>query len=174
MQDIGGALLDTTAPTPMADDALARTMARLDAAPDSPDLVAPEPAAPDTLMTLLATASGQWRRYGRGVAMVSLQRRDKAPGRDKGLSRLDLARVAPGVSLFKHGHTGFETTIVLQGAFQDGRDDYGVGDFIEVDAGVDHCPRALGTEDCICAIATTWHLKMRGWLGQLVRPLIGM
>jgi putative transcriptional regulator len=163
MQEIGGAILDTIAPVPVAEDALARTLAKLDSLPD-----APEPGAPETLVTLLAAASGRWRRYGRGVAMVSLQSRDRA------LSRLDLARVAPGVGLFQHGHTGFETTVVLQGAFHDGRDDYGVGDFIEVDAGVDHCPRAFGKEDCICAIATTGHLKMRGWLGQLVRPLIGM
>ena len=35
-------------------------------------------------------------------------------------------------------------------------------------------PRALPGEDCVCLIATTHHLRPHGWLGRLVRPLLGM
>jgi putative transcriptional regulator len=163
MQEVGGALLDTIPPTPLADDALALTLRRLDDADYTPEI-----AALDGLVTLSTVTSGRWRWSGPGVGMMSLLKRDATA------SRLDLIRVGPGVGLLRHGHTGFETTIVLQGAYDDGQDCYGVGDFAEVDTNVDHCPRALGSEDCICLIATTGQMRPRGWLGRVIRPLIGM
>jgi putative transcriptional regulator len=163
MQQFGGALLDSIPPAPMADDALVRTLARLDTLSDHPD-----PAMPDTPVTLSALASGRWRWVGPGVAMMSLLKRDEAA------IRLDLMRVAPGISLFEHGHAGSEATVVMQGNFNDGPTSYGVGDFAEVDANVDHRPRAFGDQDCICLVATTGRLKALGWLGRVIRPLVGM
>jgi putative transcriptional regulator len=163
LHEVGGGLLDTIVPSLLADDALARVLAKVNDA-----TLRQEPAAPDTRVTLASIASGRWRWTGPGVAMMSLLRRDETD------SRLDLIRVAPGVGLLEHGHTGIETTVVLQGTFDDGHMSYSVGDFSEVDADFDHRPRALGEQDCICLIATTGHLSARGWLGRLVRPLIGM
>ena len=157
----GGALLDALAPAPMAPDALARALARLDTA-------APEPAHRAPAFDLAALASGRWRRVAPGIAMMKLLPRDATD------SRLDLIRVAPGRALLTHGHTGPERTCVLTGAFADGSGLYAAGDCVEADAALDHAPRALPGEDCVCLIATTHHLRPHGWLGQLVRPLLGM
>lgn len=157
----GGALLDALPPAPMAPDALARALARLDTA-------APEPAPPAPAFDLAALASGRWRRVAPGIAIMNLLPRDATD------SRLDLIRVAPGRALLTHGHTGPETTCVLSGAFADGTGTFAAGDCVEADAALDHTPRALPGEDCVCLIATTHHLRPHGWLGRLVRPLLGM
>jgi len=157
----GGALLDALPPAPMAPDALARTLARLDAT--SVEAVPATPA-----FDLAALASGRWRRVAPGIAMMKLLPRDASD------SRLDLIRVAPGRALLTHGHTGPETTCVLSGAFADGTGTFATGDCVEADAALDHTPRALAGEDCVCLIATTHHLRPHGWLGRLVRPLLGM
>ena len=157
----GGALLDALPPAPMTPDALARALARLDTA-------APEPAPAAPAFDLAALASGRWRRVAPGIAIMNLLPRDATD------SRLDLIRVAPGRALLTHGHTGPETTCVLSGAFADGTGTFAAGDCVEADAALDHTPRALPGEDCVCLIATTHHLRPHGWLGRLVRPLLGM
>ncbi|MGC8524153.1 MAG: ChrR family anti-sigma-E factor [Acidibrevibacterium sp.] len=157
----GGALLEALPPAPMAPDALARALARLDAA-------APESAPAAPALDLAALASGRWRRVAPGIAIMKLLARDATD------SRLDLIRVAPGRALLTHGHTGPESTCVLSGAFSDGIGTFATGDFMAADAALDHTPRALPGEDCICLIATTHHLRPHSWLGRLVRPLLGM
>jgi putative transcriptional regulator len=159
--EVGGALLDSLPLAPLAADALKRTLARLDGTPAVKD-AAPAP------LTLDALAKGRWRRSGLGIAVMPLLRRDAAD------SRLDLIRVAPGRALLEHGHTGLEMICVLQGGFDDGTGQYHVGDFMETDARLAHRPKALPGEDCICLIATSGHLRVRGLLGWLVRLLIGM
>jgi putative transcriptional regulator len=159
--EVAGALLDSLSPAPLAADALKRTLTRLDRAPAIKD-AAPVP------LTLDALAKGRWRRSGLGIAMIPLLQRDAAD------SRLDLIRVAPGVALLEHGHTGPEMICVLQGGFDDGTGQYHAGDFMEADAGLAHRPTALPGEDCICLIATSGHLRTHGLMGWLVRLLIGM
>lgn len=157
---VGGALLADLPPSPLAADALAQALARLDA---------PLPAEPVPVpATLAGLATGRWRWTGPGIAMMKLLPRDASD------TRLDLIRVAPGVALLEHGHTGHESTCVLQGAFEDVTGAYHAGDFIETDGEVAHRPTALGGEACICLIATSGHLQPRGVLGWLVRPLLGM
>jgi putative transcriptional regulator len=159
--EVEGALLEAMPPSLIAEDALAQTLAKLD---DSP----PKPEAFSTLDVTQALESGRWRWSGPGIAMMNLLKRDDTT------SRLDLIRVAPGVGLLEHGHTGFETTVVLQGAFVDEGTTYRVGDFASVDIDTDHSPRATGAEDCICLIAITGRLSGRGWLGRLLQPLFGL
>lgn len=155
----GGALLDALDPVALAPDALARSLARLDAA-----LPEPTPGRFD----LAALASGRWRRVAPGIAMMKLL------GRDGTDSRLDLIRVAPGRALLAHGHEGAETTCVLAGAFTDGTGQFGPGDCVETDPALAHQPRALPGVDCVCLIAVSHHLRPRSWLGRLARPLLGM
>jgi putative transcriptional regulator len=157
---IGGALLDALAPEPLAPDALQRALARLDAPPRRND------PPRSTIEALIG--SGRWRWTAPGIAMINLIRRDASD------SRLDLIRVAPGVALLEHGHSAYETTCVLQGAFEDVSGHYHVGDFVEADTGLAHRPTALPGEPCICLIATTGRLRPRGLLGRLVRPLLGL
>jgi putative transcriptional regulator len=163
MQTLGGALLDALPPATMTTGALTQTLARLGDVAQTPhqhDIPAP--------ISLSSLATGRWRWTGPGIAMMSLIRRDATH------SRLDLIRVAPGAALLEHGHTAFETTVVLTGAFEDGHETYSPGDFAEADGEMKHRPRALAGEECVCLIATTGHLSARGLLGRLVRPLLGM
>ena len=158
---MGAALMETLAPATMAEDALQRTLARLE-----------EPARPEPLpapVTLDAMVAGRrWRPVAPGIAMMVLIRRDQSD------SRLDLIRVAPGLALLEHGHDGQEMTCVMQGAFNDGLETYAVGDVAENDGSLEHQPRALPGPDCICLISTTGRLKPRSWLGRLIGPLLGM
>jgi putative transcriptional regulator len=162
LEAAGGALLDRLPPAPLAPDALERIVVRLDGEPPA----APTPAV--TAWTIEALATLRWRWSGPGVHMMPLARRDVSD------TRLDLIRVAPGTALLEHGHTGFETTVVLQGALGVGHERYETGDFSEADGTLDHRPRALAGQACICLIATSGHLTARGLLGRLVRPLLGM
>lgn len=160
LEAAAGALLDSLPAAELAAGSLTRLLARLEEpAP------APKPPLATTLETL---ATGRWIWSGPGIAMMKLLPRDSSN------TRLDLIRVAPGTALLEHGHTGFETTVVLQGAYDDGLQRYATGDFGEADGGTDHCPRALPGPDCICLIATSAHLKPHSLVGRLVRPLLGM
>jgi putative transcriptional regulator len=167
LEEIGGALLDGLPPAPLSDDLLSHVLARLDEPLPKPrPATSPPPASPAGALSALAT--GRWRWTGPGIAMMPLMPRDSSN------TRLDLIRVAPNTGLLEHGHGGFETTIVLQGSFDDGKARYEPGDFGEADSGFDHRPVAMPGPVCICLIATTAHLKPHGLLGRLVRPLIGM
>lgn len=154
-----GALLADLAPEALAPEALGLALARLDGG-------ARDPVAP--AFDVDAAAAGRWRWVAPGIAMAPLLPRDASD------SRLDLIRVAPGRALLAHGHAGAETTCVLRGAFADDAGHYGLGDCVETNPAHTHQPRALAGEACVCLIAVTGHLRPRSWLGQVVRPLLGM
>ncbi len=161
-EELGGAVLDTMAPVALGADALAHTLARL-------DLAAPESAQETTAMTLEAlTRGGRWRRVGPGVRLMKLVPRD-ATG-----TRLDLVRVSPGTALPRHDHRGAEMTCLLKGAFADKLGEYHMGDLEEGDVGLDHEPRALDGEECICIIATTGYLRAHGLFTRMLQPLFGI
>jgi putative transcriptional regulator len=165
LERAGGALLDGLKAAPLDDGALDRMLARLDE-PPPPRPSAPPPASPDAMLAALATK--RWRWSGPGIALMPLMARDDSD------TRLDLIRVAPGTGLLEHGHRGFESTIVLQGAFDDGVARYRVGDFGEAEGGLDHRPEALPGPDCICLIATSARLQPHSLLGRVVGPLLGL
>lgn len=160
LAEIGGALIEEIEPSMLAPEALARTLARLDTPPR------PEPQPPAVTLDRLAVK--RWRWTGPGIAMMPLIARDRTG------TRLDLIRVAPGTGLLQHGHSDFETTCILRGAYDDGLSRYAAGDFAESDAGELHRPKAEPGEDCVCLIATTGQLRPTGLLGRLIRPLLGM
>lgn len=159
-QELGGAVLAALPAAPMAPDALARAFAAL--GEQEPPALAPPPAA-----TLAEFATGRWWWLGPGIRLMPLRKRDADN------TRLDLIRVAPGVRLPSHGHTGQELTCVLQGAFGDETGEYIAGDLAEGDPALDHQPMALPVgEECICLIATTGRLRAHSWLARLVQPLV--
>jgi putative transcriptional regulator len=161
MEELGGALLATLSPAPLRSDALGRTLKRLD-----DKVLTPSPAAP--AVTLEALAVGRWCWLGPGIRLMPLVRRD-ASG-----TRLDLVRVAPGVSLPGHGHTGPETACILRGGYADETGKYDAGDIAEGDVGLQHTPVAAPGADCICLIATTGRLRAHTWLAKLLQPLVGV
>ncbi|MBR0672447.1 ChrR family anti-sigma-E factor [Neoroseomonas soli] len=159
---LGGALLEHAPPAAMAGDALERTLAHLGEPERSP--------APARIPTTVQDfATGRWWCLGPGIRLMPLIRRDRDD------ARLDLIRVAPGVALPGHGHTGSEITCVLQGAFGDETGEYHAGDVAEGDEDLDHQPVALDTgRECICLIATTGRLRGHSWLARLVQPMFGI
>jgi putative transcriptional regulator len=166
LEEAGGALLEGLPAAALAKNSLARILARLDEPSPAPRPVPSPPASPAGALAALAT--GRWRWTGPGIAMMPLMPRDSTD------TRLDLIRVAPGTGLLEHGHRAFETTIVLQGAYDDGVARYQTGDFCEAEDDLDHRPAALPGPDCICLVATTGRLKANGLLGRVVGPLLGL
>jgi putative transcriptional regulator len=172
---VGGALLDTAPPAAMADDALERLLARIDAEAGLAQVV-PLPSArprppttPDgiSLPAALARHSiSPWRKLpDLQWARVTLA---DAPDANVILLRIPAGKPAP-----RHSHTGREFTQVIHGAFSDGRDHYGLGDLTEADQHVDHQPLVDAEGECICLAAVEGRLRIHG-VGRLLQPFIGL
>ena len=146
----------------LAADALSRTLRRLgESETEMPALRPP--------VTVEDFATGRWWWLGPGIRLMPLIRRDHQD------ARLDLIRVAPGMALPGHGHTGSEIACVLQGVFGDETGEYHAGDVAESGEGPEHWPTALRTErDCVCLIATTGRLRAHSWLVRLMQPVFGI
>ncbi|MEA1674904.1 ChrR family anti-sigma-E factor [Nitrospirillum sp. BR 11163] len=167
---LGGALLNNQRPVALADDALERTLAKLDgvrlagAPPDAPALD-PDPVLPPTLRR---QRLGPWRFVAPGIRGRAV-RVDPAEG-----YKVMLFRVAAGMTIPKHGHRGQEYTCVIDGAFSDTFGRFGTGDMAAVDASVEHQPLAAPDGDCLCLIAVRGRLRIHSLLGRLVQPLVGL
>ncbi|MDQ2802069.1 MAG: ChrR family anti-sigma-E factor, partial [Pseudomonadota bacterium] len=162
---VGGVLLDELPPAPMAADALARTLARLDGAPKL--------APPETVIRsrpnhawlpepLRSYHLNEWKWLGPGIRQIVVIPRTKG-------GSVRLLRLTPGTTLPRHGHSDAELACVLQGALLDERGRFGPSDVSEVDAGVRHKPTAGAGLDCICLIATGGPLRFYGPIGQLIQ-----
>ena len=171
LEAVGGALLEALLPEPVADDSLARLLARIDrpappaepvagAAPAAAELVLPQPLR-DYVGSLDRVA---WRHLG------PLSEARLLTGFEKFTTRL--LRVTPGTALPRHTHAGSELTLVLQGGFSDVTGHYLRGDVCDADSGVDHRPVADQDEICVCLIVTDAPLRLTGWLGRLLNPFI--
>jgi putative transcriptional regulator len=171
LEAVGGALLEALLPEPVADDSLARLLARIDrpappaepvagAVPADAELVLPQPLR-DYVGSLDRVA---WRHLG------PLSEARLLTGFEKFTTRL--LRVTPGTALPRHTHAGSELTLVLQGGFSDVTGHYLRGDVCDADSGVDHRPVADQDEICVCLIVTDAPLRLTGWLGRLLNPFI--
>ena len=169
---VGGALLADLPAAPLAPDALARTLARLgpqdgpaqSAPPPHPDLAAglPCPRALDALPV------GPWRWVGPGMRRISLfSRRD-----NEGF--LYLLRIAPGLAMPDHTHTGMELTAVLAGAFTDRFGRVGPGDLALTTEEDEHQPVADPGTECICLAFTETPLRFNSPIARLLQPLLGV
>ena len=162
VKSVAAAKLEALPAAAMGTDALAATLARL-----GPQEARRAPVAEP--MTVADFATGRWIWLGPGIRLMPLMRR----GADD--ARLDLIRVAPGIALPAHGHTGDEIACILQGAFGDETGTYAAGDCAEGDATLDHEPKALAVgEECVCLIATTGRLRAHGWFARIVQPILGI
>jgi putative transcriptional regulator len=176
LRAVGGALLDESAPLPLADDALAKTWARIDA-PDVPRAAQSirVPAAPLPIPAGMrwptdlggCTTSG-WRWMGPGMRYARLC----APGDPD--AKLYLLRIAEGRSLASHSHRGMELTQVLCGSFDDGRATFAPGDFDATDDDVRHQPVVSGGGECICLAYVEGSLRFDGRVASMIAGWIGM
>lgn len=174
LEALGGAILEDLPPEPVSDAALRRTLAHLD---DPPPVAAAPSALDDDGLDLpaplraytRALGTTRWRTIAPGMRQIEVRRNDGKGG------AVRLLRLAPGVAVPQHGHTGTELTLILHGSYSDRIGRFGPGDLAEVDGtDDDHSPVVDSDEDCVCLIVTEAPLRFRGFLPRLVQPLIGI
>ena len=162
-----GAMLDAAPPAHLSQDAFAQALRRLDeAAPYSEP--APPVVHPDLPPPLNAYDLGPWRLVRPGFRWRRLML-PKSPD-----ANVIMLKVAAGQPVPHHGHTGTEYTQVLTGSFSDALGQYRAGDCMEMDEEVDHQPVVDRDGECVCLAAIEGRLRLNGWVGRLIQPLIGI
>jgi len=168
---VGGALLDELPAAAMAENALDEALALLDRPAPA---VAPRPAP--------TPQPADWIRVPPEVAAAAKRKRWLAPGvwvapvdtGTKGGPLSYLLRVGARLRMPVHTHRGCELTLVLKGAFRDGREVYAAGDVAEADDSVEHSPAIMGREECVCLVACDNRLVVKEWLGRVVQTYAGI
>ncbi len=171
---LGGILLDELEPVPMADDALARTWASIDALESAPAgtvrVSAPPPLPPGARWprALAHCSATPWRWIGPGMrwSRVSVP---EAPD-----ANVFLLRIAAGKYLPQHTHQGLELTQVLHGRFHDGRALFGPGDFDAADGEIHHQPVVQDGSECICLASLDGRLRFESAIARVLGSLVGM
>jgi putative transcriptional regulator len=159
LEATGGALLEDLPPVLLSVDALDQLLGRLDEPPPSP----PPVLNPDLPVPLNRVAFGRWWPLGVGTRYRPFQTAGAAWG--------GLLLAQPGWSLPRHGHKRLELTCILSGAFADGFGSYAAGDLSEPVSDHDQPPVVIGSDPCLCVIASEG-MQLRGVLGWAQR-LIG-
>ena len=165
---VGGAVIEVEPEVAMGEDALAAVLARIEGL-DQPRRPVERRASGVFPAPLAGYVGGdlsavRWRRVGGGVKQAILPTGNDATAR--------LLYIPAGTAVPDHGHRGLELTLVLQGAFADDSDQFGRGDVEIADAAMEHTPRALAGEACICLAATDAPLRFRGLIPRLAQPLL--
>ncbi|MBI1416951.1 MAG: transcriptional regulator [Limimaricola sp.] len=108
----------------------------------------------------------RWRKVGGGVRQMVL--------RTAGDASVRLLHIPAGQAVPDHGHRGTELTLVLQGAFRDETDRFGVGDVEVADEDLNHKPIAEAGADCICLAATDAPLRFNAFVPRMAQRFIGI
>jgi len=175
--DVGGALLGTIEPAPVADGAFARLMARIDgeAAPRTVPVPAPMAAAVPAALPAMAQglrrafertlARRNWRRVMPGVRLLDLD----LPKAARSLAQM--ISVDGGKAVPRHSHGGAEYTLVLAGGYSDASGSFGPGDVQITDPSVMHKPVADRGETCVVYAVSAAPIRLAGPLGLVQRAL---
>jgi putative transcriptional regulator len=172
---VGGAMFETVDPVLLAPEALASTLARIDA---------PAAAAPRRAGTAVARAQlpggmpwplsmqscsiSRWHWLGPGMRWSRVRlAHDRA-------ANVFLLRIAAGKCLPRHTHSDTELTQVLYGAFHDGRSLFGPGDFDEADRNVLHRPVVDPGSECICLASVKGKVQFEGAIARTLGSLVGI
>jgi putative transcriptional regulator len=158
-----GELMGEAPAEPLADDALAHMLARLEREPKS------FTETPDRrpLVERLQVEPKRWLGPGSWVQPVVTRR---LPG-----DKVYFLRVAAGLQGISHGHEGMEATAIIQGALEDEGVVYPAGSFLLERSDVVHQPRAeRSAGPCLCLIATQGRLTTRDWLSALIKSWAGV
>ncbi|MEH6490149.1 ChrR family anti-sigma-E factor [Hyphomonas oceanitis] len=168
-----GMLLEAEEAAPMAEGALDRVFAAIDAgAAKTPQRAAAEmpeineiERLPEPVVKLArdAFARGGWKRPARGISRLNLD-----IGSD---ARVELYRIQPGATVPRHTHGAQEYTLVLAGGYSDATGSYGPGDLAVKGPDDTHVP--VGDEGEVCyALIIHGGLRLTGAMG-LVQRLMG-
>jgi putative transcriptional regulator len=172
LEAAAGEMLEAMPSEALDDDALARTLARIEAAPE------PVPATPakDNATQIVGTAiptplrrylptDARWRSALGGIEEIELPLSDKS-------YRATLMRIGAGRGLPVHRHAGSEYTLVLAGGFADGRERFDRGDICVADPAVEHKPVADADQPCICLVVAEAPVVLTGFFGRLLNPFL--
>jgi putative transcriptional regulator len=168
---VGGEVMLDAEPVAVAEDALAATLAMIEAGTGAPT---PAPVRkqnsvfPGPLQDYVSgdLDSLKWRKVGGGVSQLVLKTSKDASVR--------LLRIPAGTAVPDHGHRGTELTLVLQGAFTDEEDRFGAGDVEIANEDLHHTPVAEQGMDCICLAATDAPLRFDGLVPRIAQRFIGI
>ena len=171
LTEVGGALLDGAEPATVAESTRAACLARLDDAPRVANVSArPQVYQVPTRLAqsdpLALYSAGEWSWVGPGI------RRKMIDVPDATGTRVFLLKADPGTKLPDHDHSGAEWTCVLEGAFRHDGGRFGPGDFDEADELTEHNPRVEPDGPCVCLVALTGDLKLRGLFGSILQPFV--
>jgi putative transcriptional regulator len=177
LEAVGGALLDGGAEEPLAADALARALARLDAptadgAHDDVATAAPEFLAPYHLPRPLARVlaalprAPKWQLALPGVRTIDLA----AAARDDE-TRVRLVAFKPGVTIPPHDHGGTEHVLVFTGAIEETGRRFGRGDLATRERGEQHEQRIAAGELCVALVVNEGPLVPLTLRGRLLLAL---
>jgi putative transcriptional regulator len=171
-ESIGGQILDDITPGHLAADALARTLAGLDATTNWPQREMATAQRRANLgmafpVSLPHCDIGPWRWLGPGFRWSKVT----IPGNPE--AKVMFLKGCAGLQLPAHGHTGTEFMQVVSGSLSDERGHYGPGDLDEADDHVNHQPIVGRQSECVCLAALDGDTRLHGLLGRLLRPLVG-
>lgn len=165
---VGGEVMLEVDPIALSADALAQTLALIEATPsaEAPKPVQKDDVLPAPLYDYVpgGFAGIKWRKIGGGVSQAILDTSADATVR--------LLKIPAGVAVPDHGHRGTELTLVLQGAFTDETDRFGAGDIEIANEELEHTPVAEAGMDCICLAATDAPLKFNALMPRLAQRFI--
>lgn len=175
IEALGGAMLDQLPEAEMSPNALDDVLALL----GDVDIHEPkDPVKPPILQGNLPAPLAEifpggyekisWKSTAPGIKSFAL------PGFQLESGTLRLLKIAPGVTLPEHSHTGTELTLVLQGSFSDELGRFKAGDLADLDDDVQHLPIADAGEPCICLVATEGPLKFKSLVPRMLQPIIGI
>ncbi|MEX0964072.1 MAG: ChrR family anti-sigma-E factor [Pseudohongiellaceae bacterium] len=119
---------------------------------------------PISLPRVLAKAIAQgliWKQLPGGISEAQVRLDDE--------TQCEFIYMAPGSRVPVHTHTGSETTLVLDGSFQDELGNYAVSDFIVRDKRHNHQPSC--ENGCLCFAVLDSPLKFTRGLARFMNPL---
>lgn len=172
LEHLGGKLLNDTDETPLARDALARTLARLD-----------QPAPEATLGPLFdketrKTMPGPLRRFvGRNLDQLKWRRigsriEEAVLATASPEFKTSLLRIAAGAAVPVHTHRGREYTVVLKGGIIDDGEEYRRGDLMTMNETNEHRPVAAADEECICLAVLDGPVHLTGRFTRFLNPFL--
>jgi putative transcriptional regulator len=175
-EDVGGALLESIEPALLAPEALARTLARLDAPAHAAAAAAPAPARPRPKLppgvawprSLDGCAVSRWHWMGPGMRWSRIE----VPHAHD--ANVFLLRIGAGKALASHTHSGIELTHVMCGSFHDGRSRFAAGDFDAADGDVRHQPVLESDSECICLASVEGRLVFDSTIARAIGALVGI
>ncbi len=163
---VGGEVMMDAGSVAVSDECLAATLKRINQGAPAPRPAPRKSVLPSPLLDYVGGDLGdvKWRKIGGGVSQMILSTSKDATVR--------LLRIPAGTAVPDHGHRGTELTLVLQGAFRDATDRFGVGDVEVANEDLNHKPVAEAGADCICLAATDAPLRFNAFLPRVAQKFM--